>query len=414
MEENQKINVPPNLNDGTKSKSIKPKGSKFKFVGLIIILVILAFCFISILFLWYGGFIKDFVCGAVRKDSVIWNKFNCSTSTSQQNNNSQFPLEITSGGQLSISSEDTLVEKIVEQTASSVIGIGIAGDNVSTLDQIIGTGFVISKGGLIVSNRHVVEDETLEYYIMFKDSTKAVTVKKENIFRDPVNDIALIKLDPSLIPANVSAIPLGDSDKIKLGQTVIAIGNPLGKYTGTITKGIISGLNREVNITKGFFNVQNEVYSDVIQTDAAINPGNSGGPMINTSGEAVGINFATIEGASNMSFALPINRIKQRISELEQNGKFKIPYLGVEYRTRMIFVNGQSTVGAEITKIVEGSPASNSTLKKGDIIIEFNGQDLNSKTLLSLIQAVTIGSNVDIVVIRNKVEQQIQVVVGER
>jgi S1-C subfamily serine protease len=250
---------------------------------------------------------------------------------------------------------------------------------------------------------------------LFKDGTSSVNIDKQNIFRDPVNDIALIKIDPIKLPSNLSPIPLGDSDNIKLGQTVIAIGNPLGKYTGTVTKGIISGLNREVAITQGFFSSQSETYDDVIQTDAAINPGNSGGPLINSIGEVIGINFATIEGASNLSFALPINRIKQRVTELDKNGKFSIPYMGIEYRSRLIIdSNGESIVGAEITNIITNSPAQKSEFKKGDIIIKFDGKDLNSKTLQSLIQTSTIGSNIDVVIIRDKIKQTIVVTIEER
>jgi len=410
MEEKQN-----NVISQKQNKDSKPRGLRVKFVLLLIALILLVICFTSILFLWYGGFVKDFVCGAVKKESIIWNKFSCSTISGQQISQTKFPLEQSASNSTNGSyGEDGLIQDVVEQTAGGVVGIGIVGDGINTENQIIGTGFIVSKGGLIVSNRHVVEDETLDYFIMFKDNTTPINVNKENIFRDPVNDIALIKIEANEFPANISAIALGDSDMVKLGQTVIAIGNPLGKYTGTITKGIISGLNREVKITQGFFNTQTELFSDVIQTDAAINPGNSGGPLINVLGEAVGINFATIEGASNLSFALPINRIKQRIIELEENGKFKIPFVGIEYQTRIVFVKGQSTVGGEVTNVIPNSPASTSGVKKGDIIIQFNGQDLNSKTLLALIQETKIGQKINIVVIRSKVEQELVVEIGER
>jgi len=401
-------------NTPTIESKTKPKGSKLKLFFLFVFLIMIIGCVLSLMFLWYGGYIKELVCGSVKKESIIWNKFNCQMQTTLQNNDpNKFPLE-KGDNTTKTFQEEALIEDVVNQTAGSVVGIGITGSSVETEDKIIGTGFVISKAGLIVTNRHVVENETFEYFLMFKDNSKTINIKKENIFRDPVNDIALIKIETTSVPTNVSAIVLGDSDKIKLGQTVIAIGNPLGKYTGTITKGIISGINREVTISQGFFGSQKEVFSDVIQTDAAINPGNSGGPLINIKGEVVGINFATIEGASNMSFALPINRIKQRITELEENGKFKIPYLGVEYRTRVVFIKGQSSIAAEILNIAANSPASKSELKKGDMIIQFNGQDLNTKTLLALIQETKIGQKVQIVVIRNKIEQEISVEIGEK
>ena len=390
------------------------KRSKIKLFFAISIFVLLALCFVSILFLWYGGFIKDFVCKSVRSESVIWNKFSCSSVNTNQNLENEFPLESTNQIGIDFSSEDNMIQSIVESSSPSVIGIGIVGDNVNSLDQIIGTGFVVSRAGLIVTNRHVVEAEDVSYYIAFKDSKTTLEIQSSNIFRDPVNDIALIKIDKEKVPSNVTALPLGDSDLLKLGQTVIAIGNPLGKYSGTVTKGIISGLKREVTITKGFFNTQNEMYSDVIQTDAAINPGNSGGPMINSKGEVVGINFATVEGASNLSFALPINRIKLRISELEQNGKFKIPYLGVEYRSRVVFIKGQSLIGAEITNVIKNSPAETAGIKIGDIIVDFNGSSLDNESLLALIQKTNIDSKVEVVLIRDKIENTIEVIIGER
>ena len=397
-----------------KDVNVRKGHSKFKMFLALSLLVVLVGCFVSITFLWYGGFIKEFVCNSVRKESIIWNKFSCANITLETTNNNQFPLEQTNQNNFNFSSEDNSIQFIVETSSPAVVGIGLTGDNVNSLDQIIGTGFVISKAGLIVTNRHVVEAEDTNYHLVFMENNTTVEIDKANIFRDPVNDIALIKVDKEKIPSDVKALPLGDSDSLKLGQTVIAIGNPLGKYSGTITKGIISGLNREVSITKGFFNTQNEIYSDVVQTDAAINPGNSGGPLINIKGEAVGINFATVEGASNLSFALPINRVKSRISELEANGKFTIPYLGVEYRSRAVFVKENSVIGAEIVNVIKGSPADLAGLKKGDIIIEFNGSDLENSSLLALIQKTTVGSKVEVIILRNKIQQVFEVAIGER
>jgi serine protease Do len=392
----------------------KKRKTKVKLALFIISLLMVAGCFVSLLFLWYGGYIKDIVCKSVRDGSVIWNKFSCSVAITGTTDEIKFPMESLNQNVSNYSSEDNMIQSIVESSSNAVVGIGLLGDNVNSLDQIIGTGFIVSKAGLIVTNRHVVEAENENYYVVFKDNNTPVNIEQINIFRDPVNDIALIKIDKEEVPSNMAALPLGDSDILKLGQTVIAIGNPLGKYSGTITKGIVSGLNREVSITKGFFSSQSEVYSDVIQTDAAINPGNSGGPLINNKGEVVGINFATIEGASNLSFALPINRVKLRISELEKNGKFKIPYLGVEYRLRVVFLKGQSFIGAEITNVINGSPAEVAGIFKGDIILDFNGESLENNTLSTLIQKTTIGSKVEVVLYRNKLEKTIEVIIGER
>lgn len=390
------------------------KTSKIKIVFIVTIITLVFGCFLVTLFLWYGGFIKEFVCGAVKKDSFIWTKANCEVNIEGEVEK-KYPLEPSLNDNQPIKAvEDGLVESVVSQSNASVIGIGLVGNSSDASNQIIGSGFIISKAGLIVTNRHVVEDESLKYYIAFKDDSTTVEINSENIFRDPVNDIAIIRVRKEEIPSSIKALALGDSNKLKLGQTVIAIGNPLGKYSGTVTKGIISGLNREVAITKGFFNSQREIYSDVIQTDAAINPGNSGGPMINLNGEVVGINFATVEGASNLSFAIPINRIKYRIDELEANGKFKIPYLGVEFRSRVMFKNNQTIIGAEILSVVDKSPAQTAGLVKGDIIVEFNGSNLENDTLLNLIQKTKVGSKVEIEIFRNNQQKTIEVIIGER
>jgi len=396
-------------------EKISKRSSKFKAFFITSIVLCVFGCFLVFIFLWYGGYVKEFVCNAVKQDSLIWTKSNCVTTTSEQDSTKQFPLEPTIQlGQNINSNEDATVESVVNSTNGSVVGIGLVNTANDSANQIIGSGFVISKSGLIVTNRHVVEDESSKYYIAFKDDTNTVEISSTNIFRDPVNDIALIKIDNNQIPSNVKALVLGDSDNLNLGQTVITIGNPLGKYSGTVTKGIISGLNREVTITKGFFSTQKEIYSDVIQTDAAINPGNSGGPMINLNGEAVGINFATVEGASNLSFALPINRIKSRINELEENGKFRIPYVGVEYKSKVMFINNQTIIGSEIVSVIDKSPAQNAGLLKGDIIVDFNGSSLESETLLSLIQKTTIGSKISMVIYRNNQQKTLEVIIGER
>jgi serine protease Do len=304
------------------------------------------------------------------------------------------------------------VATIVDEIAGGVVGIGVAGDNFNT-DSIIGTGFLVSSEGVIVTNRHVVE-EAMDYFISFKDQEQTVQIDQDAIFLDPVNDIALIKIDADKIPSTAKILRIGDSNEIKLGQTVIAIGNPLGKYTGSITKGIISGLNREVEISQGFFQTQKEIYEDVIQTDAAINPGNSGGPLLNMKAEVIGINFATVDGASNLSFAIPINRIKARLNELLEFGKFKIPYLGVEFRTRLVYFKGQSIIGAEVVNVLENSPAQLGGIKLGDIIIEFNGKDLQDKTLATMIQEQEIGSEVSVIVIRDRTEKELTIKIGER
>jgi len=165
------------------------------------------------------------------------------------------------------------------------------------LEQNIGSGFIIADNGLIVTNKHVVADTEASYKVLTSDDKK-YEVKK--IYRDPLNDLAIIKIDASgLKPLN-----LGDSSNLKLGQSVIAIGTPLGEFKNTVTSGIISGLGRGITAGSPFENYV-ERLDNVIQTDAAINPGNSGGPLINLSGYAIGVNTAISQEGQNIGFAIP-------------------------------------------------------------------------------------------------------------
>lgn len=168
-----------------------------------------------------------------------------------------------------------------------------------------GTGFIITKDGYIVTNKHVVSDLTASYTVLLADGTQ----KNASVFyRDDANDIALIKIDG----ATHKIIPLGNSDAVSLGQSVIAIGNALGEFENTISVGVISGLKRTLNASDG--TGKTEELKNVLQTDAAINPGNSGGPLIDLSGRAVGVNVATVVGSQSIGFAIPINAIRDVLS----------------------------------------------------------------------------------------------------
>jgi S1-C subfamily serine protease len=317
-----------------------------------------------------------------------------------------FPYTNQNDGAQTVTPEEKVIENVFAKTANGVVGIGLKGNDFND-DSIIGTGFVVTANGLILTNRHVVEEQA-EYFVNLSGSDEVIPVTK--IFRDPVNDLALIQIDRT----GLTALALGDSSQLKIGQTVIAIGNPLGSFSGTVTSGIISGLNREVTVGEGFFGSAGETYDDVIQTDAAINPGNSGGPLLNADGEVIGINFATISGADNLSFALPINRAKSRIDELNKFGKFRIPFIGVEYRMRLVFIDGNSTVGAQVNKVIPDSPASRAGILSGDVIVEFNGQDLTEKSLFALIQGTEIGQDVSLTIVRGGETHNLTVKIGER
>ncbi|MBN1331725.1 trypsin-like peptidase domain-containing protein [Candidatus Dojkabacteria bacterium] len=388
----------------------KPRGKRLKarvYLGCFLISV---FTIISVAsavgVLTYAGYTKKWACTAVIEDSSAWNRIGCEVqdegdSTSIENYERLQDL-------LEKGTPEERVTSIVEIASPSVVGIGIEGDTYSS-GGILGTGFVIGNG-MIATNQHVVSELNAKYFVQVDGIEEVVEVKQ--IYRDQVNDIAIIEVEQS---NNLVPLTLGDSDELKVGQQVIAIGNPLGELSGSVTTGVISGLGRSVDITSGsFFNSALETFDDVIQTDAAINPGNSGGPLLNLKGQVIGINFATVSGADNLSFALPINRIKSRLAELEEYGEFRMPYLGVEYQTRVVFMDNQALSAAQLTRIESGSPAESAGLRVGDFIIGYAGADLGEKNLSSYIQSSEIGEKVVLNVLRDNDSIEIEIEIGVR
>jgi serine protease Do len=178
--------------------------------------------------------------------------------------------------------------------------------NGSTLQKVgAGTGFIITADGYILTNRHVVSDQSAQYTALLSDGSKK---EAQVIYVDPNNDVAIVKIEGKFKP-----VTLADSSTLQLGQSVIAIGNALGEYNNSVSVGIVSGLNRSITASG---NGSSEDLTGVIQTDAAINPGNSGGPLLDLSGKVMGINVATVQGSSNISFSIPINTVKSLIKQI--------------------------------------------------------------------------------------------------
>jgi serine protease Do len=189
----------------------------------------------------------------------------------------------------------------------------------------------------------------------------------------------------------------------------------LGDYVGSVTAGIVSGLNRDVLASTGWFGSTAKTYENVIQTDAAVNPGNSGGPLLNTSAEVIGVNFATTSGADNISFALPINIVRERVEEYRTYGKFIRPYIGVSYQ--MISKNealyyDDVVAGALIVDVDAYGPAQKSGIERGDIIIEFSGKAVD-RSLANIISAYNVGDEVELKVWNKGVERDVKVTLGE-
>jgi len=277
------------------------------------------------------------------------------------------------------------------------------------IQQDIGSGFIVSADGLVVTNKHVVADTQAKYRVITKDD-KEYEVKK--IYRDPVNDLAILKIDAS----GLKPVELGDSDKLKVGQFVIAIGTALGQFRHTVTTGVISGLGR--GITAGSpFEGYVERLDNVIQTDAAINPGNSGGPLLNSAGQVIGVNVAVAAEGQNIGFALPINLVKESLANFEKTGRFERPFLGVRYRmiSQDLSLLNDVPQGAYVVEVVEGSPADKAGIKEGDIITKFDGQPVREKDggLAKLIAQKKIGEKVELTIWRDGEQKEVTAILEE-
>ncbi len=281
-----------------------------------------------------------------------------------------------------------------------------------------GSGFIVDSRGFIVTNKHVVADEEAEYTVLTNDEKK---YKAFVVATDPVEDLAVLKIEAD----NLTPLKLGDSSKIEIGETVIAIGNALGEFKNTVSVGVVSGLYRTIEASDFLGNSQ--VLNDVIQTDAAINRGNSGGPLLNLKGEVIGINVAMVSGAQNIGFAIPINKIKSSLNQAIETGEIKIPFLGIRY----VLVNSQIKeeknlkydYGALITKgdeedsyaVEPGSPAEKAGLKEGDIILEIDGKKINEKNnLANLIRDYKVGDTVALKVVREDKVFEVRAKLAER
>ncbi|MBT3356608.1 trypsin-like serine protease [bacterium] len=280
-----------------------------------------------------------------------------------------------------------------------------------------GTGFILSEDGYIVTNRHVVDDDKADYSVITNDGDRYDAVV---LARDTVLDIAVIKIEAR----NLATIKLGDSDKLKAGQTVIAIGNSLGEFRNTVSKGIISGLKRSISAGNG--RGQSEILEEVIQTDAAINPGNSGGPIVDLKGNVVGVNVAMAQGAENIGFAIPINNVKRIYQSVKSTGRIIRPYIGVRYMVinkDLQEVNSlKFDYGAIIVRgdrpsdlaIVPGSPADKAGLSEGDIILEINGEKIKKETDLSrMVRNKNVGDEITLNVWSKNSEKIIKVKLEE-
>lgn len=317
---------------------------------------------------------------------------------------------------------ETAVQNVVNQASPSVVSV-VATKDVPRFEQFFmspfeeffgapqseenetqrqevaaGTGFVAAEK-LVVTNKHVVADTEATYAVVTPDGTKN---DAEVLARDPAEDLAILRV-PDL---NRAPLQLGDSDEIKPGQFVIAIGNALGEFQNTTSFGVVSALSRTLTATGGG-NIGGEVLREVIQTDAAINFGNSGGPLLNLDGEVIGINVAKATGAENIGFSIPVNRIKDSLNEAVETGQVQYPFLGVRYVMITENIQKQNDLpfdyGALVLRgtstgdvaVVPGSAADEVDIAENDIILAINGTRVEgNNTLGNLIAEYDVGDTI--------------------
>jgi len=239
----------------------------------------------------------------------------------------------------------------------------------------VGSGVIVDSNGYILTNAHVIDSGNAKNIKVLLNSGDEKEAKV--LWYDSLLDLAVLKVNATGLPV----AKLGDSDDLVIGETVVAIGNPLGlEFQSTVTSGIISGLNRSIT-------VENNVIEDLIQTDASINPGNSGGPLLNAKGEVIGINTAKITSAEGLGFAIPINTVKPVIEQIVKTGDYKTVYMGilgieVELYERQLGVDLDVDEGVVIVEVEGNSPADKAGLRNGDVLIKIDNNEIKSMSQL--------------------------------
>ena len=281
-------------------------------------------------------------------------------------------------------------------------GFGVPGPRRPEKRQGAGSGFIIRKDGLIITNNHVVENaQQISVTLSDKQEYQAKLVG-----RDPKTDVAIIKISAK---SDLPAAPLGDSATLRVGEWVMAVGNPFG-LSNTVTAGIVSAKGRTIG---------SGPYDDFIQTDAPINPGNSGGPLFNAAGEVVGINtaiFSQSGGSVGIGFAVPINQVKTLLPELESKGSVSRAWLGVSIQSMTPelarSLNVDKARGALVAEVNDNSPADKAGIKRGDVIVTYDGKKVDESTSLpSLVASSPVGKTVPVEILRDGKSQTLNVTV---
>lgn len=313
--------------------------------------------------------------------------------------------------------ESSAAVQVAKQVSPSVVSItsessGFSFFGRTQTEQGAGTGIIVTGDGLIMTNNHVIQGaQTLTVF----DSNGKEYRDAKVVATDTQNDIAFVRISAS----GLKAAQIGDSSQVKVGTSVIAIGNALGQYQNTVTEGIISGLGRPVAAGDAAGG-DVEQLQNLFQTDAAINPGNSGGPLVDLTGHVIGINTAVAGDAQGIGFAIPINLAKKELESVKSQGKIVRPYLGVRYipitkefasSKNLPVANGAYVTGDQNgLAVIAGSPAAKAGLKEGDIITKFDGQSVDANHSLNLlINQHNVGDKVTLTILRDGKEQMVNV-----
>lgn len=331
--------------------------------------------------------------------------------------NEEVKIEKTGTTINNVNKNDVSIEEIIAETNYSVVGIAKienVGESIFSENAIeklgLGTGIIVSSNGYIVTNLHVSGDKYSNCYVTLENGN---SYKANVVWADSTLDLSIVKINLE----GLKSIKLGDSSKVKTGQTVYAIGNPIGyEFQRTVTSGIISAESRTIKFKE---NNNDVLMTDLIQTDADINPGNSGGPLINVKGEVIGINSLKIDSAEGIGFAVPINIIKPIIKKFDETGKFEEPTIGISgYDKNVIPYLDKDisiTSGVYVENTVKGSTAEQKGILKGDIILKIDDKEINTMNeLKEYIYSKNPGDEVTLLVKRNGINKNIKIILGKK
>lgn len=311
-----------------------------------------------------------------------------------------------------IKEENKSISEMIEEVSSCVVGISKLkdnGDSIFLKDGTtmlgLGTGMIVSENGYILTNEHVSGAKYSNCYVTLENGK---TYTANVVWSDTDLDLSIIKINVKGLPY----VTLGDSDNVKVGETVYAIGNPIGfEFQRTVTSGIISALNRTIRIEE---NNKSSYMEDLLQTDATINPGNSGGPLINVDGEVIGVNSVKIVTAEGIGFASPINMIKPIIESYRKTGNFEEASLGIYAYDKEVIPYLDSNInidnGIYVIDITTNGAAAKAGIKANDIITKIDGKSLNKMTeLRSYIYSKSPGDEVVVQVLRRGIITPVKV-----